>query len=117
MQFSKQKRRRKIQYRIRKSIKGTSQRPRLSVYRSNKEIYCQIIDDVNGTTLVAASSMDKGLEQQGTKTDRAAMVGKLIGEKALSKNIDSVVFDRSGYLYHGRIKALANGAREAGLKF
>ena len=116
MQFSKQKRRRKIRYGIRKKIKGTSQRPRLSVYRSNKEIYCQIIDDVDGSTLVAASSMDTAVGE-GTKTDQASKVGKLISERALSKNIGSVVFDRAGYLYHGRIKALAEGAREGGLNF
>ena len=116
MQFSKQKRRRKIRYGIRKKIKGTSERPRLSVYRSNKEIYCQIIDDVSGNTLVAASSMDT-VAGEGTKTDKANEVGKLISERALAKNIGSVVFDRAGYLYHGRVKALAEGARKGGLNF
>lgn len=117
MQFSKQKRRRKIRYGIRKKVKGTLQRPRLSIYRSNKEIYCQIVDDVNGNTLVAASSMDTAAVGEGTKTERANKVGKLISERALAKNIGSVVFDRAGYLYHGRVKALAEGAREGGLNF
>lgn len=116
MQFSKEKRRRKIQYRIRKKIKGTAQRPRLNVFRSNSEIYCQLIDDVNGHTLASASSLDKSIGKEGTKSEKAAKVGKLISERASAKNIDSVVFDRGGYLYHGRVKALADGAREAGLK-
>lgn len=117
MQFSKVRRRRKIQQRIRKSIKGTAQRPRLNVFRSNADIYCQLIDDVKGVTLASASSREKGFDGEGTKTEKASKVGKLIGERAKSQNIDSVVFDRSGYLYHGRVKALADGAREAGLKF
>lgn len=105
MQFSKENRRRKIQYRIRKKVKGTAQRPRLNVFRSNNEIYCQLIDDVKGNTLAAASSRDKGVESEGTKTQQAAKVGKLIGERALAINIDSAVFDRGGYLYHGRSKS------------
>ena len=117
MQFSKQKRRRKIQHRIRRKVRGTAQRPRLNVFRSNKEIYCQLIDDVNGQTLIAASSRDKGIGEEGTKIEKAAKVGKLLGERAQAKNIDSVTFDRGGYLYHGRVKSLAEGAREAGLKF
>lgn len=116
MQFSKQKRRQKIQKRIRKKIKGTAQRPRLNVFRSNTDIYCQVIDDVQGITLASASSREKGVAGEGTKSERAAKVGKLIGERAKAKNIDVVVFDRGGYLYHGRVKALADGAREAGLK-
>ncbi|KAA3625640.1 MAG: 50S ribosomal protein L18 [Bacteroidetes bacterium] len=116
MKFSKQNRRKKIQKTIRKKINGTSDRPRLNVFRSNKEIYCQLIDDVNGVTLASASSLDKGVGSEGTKTERAAKVGKLIGERAKAKNIEVAVFDRAGYLYHGRVKALGDGAREAGLK-
>jgi large subunit ribosomal protein L18 len=117
MQFSKEKRRRKIQYRIRRKVKGTAQRPRLNVYRSNKEIYCQLIDDVKGNTLVSASSRDKDIGEEGTKIERSAKVGKLLSERAKAENIDQAVFDRGGYLYHGRVKSLAEGAREAGLKF
>ncbi len=106
-------RRQKIRYKIRKSIKGTSDRPRLSVFRSNKGIYVQIIDDVAGHTLVAA---DSG-KVEGSKIESAKQVGKAIGEKAVAAGISQVVFDRGGYLYHGRIKALAEGAREAGLNF
>ena len=109
--------RRRIQYRIRKKISGTPNRPRLSVFRSNKEIYCQVIDDLNGHTLVAASSRDKGIGLQGNKTQRAQQVGQLLAERALAQNITTVVFDRGGYLYHGRVKALADGAREKGLIF
>jgi len=109
--------RRRIQYRIRKKIKGTPNRPRLSVFRSNKEIYCQVIDDLNGQTLAAASSRDKGVDLKGNKTERAKQVGLLLAERARSKNITTVVFDRGGYLYHGRVKALADGARENGLIF
>ncbi len=116
MQFSKQKRRKKIQRRIRKRIKGTAQRPRLNVFRSNTEIYCQLIDDVQGVTLASASSREKSVGKEGTKTDQANKVGKLIGERALAAKVDSALFDRGGYLYHGRVKALAEGAREAGLK-
>ncbi|MBK8565018.1 MAG: 50S ribosomal protein L18 [Saprospiraceae bacterium] len=116
MRFSKEKRRRKIHLRIRKSVKGTAQRPRLSVYRSNISIYCQLIDDTAGRTLVAASSRDNGVEK-ATKVEQARQVGKMIADKAKSINIESVVFDRSGYLYHGRVKALADGARDGGLKF
>lgn len=116
MKFSKQNRRKKIQRTIRKKITGTAGRPRLNVYRSNKEIYCQVIDDVSGVTLASASSREKGVGTDGTKTEQAAKVGKLIGERAKAKSIDNVVFDRAGYLYHGRVKALADGAREAGLK-
>ncbi len=115
--MNKQQRRQKIHFRIRKSIKGTISRPRLSVYRSNKEIYCQLIDDINGVTLVSAnSSTISGLDGKN-KIDQAKEVGKLIAEKALTQNIETAVFDRSGYLYHGRVKALAEGAREANLKF
>lgn len=118
MAFSKIERRLKIKNRIRSRIEGCSERPRLSVYRSNKQISVQLIDDKSGKTLVAASSSVKEIAaQSGTKTEKAAMVGKLIAEKALEAGIQSVVFDRNGYLYHGRVKQLADAAREAGLKF
>lgn len=115
MRFSKEKHRRRIHNRIRKKISGSPERPRLSVYRSNKAIYCQLIDDLNGLTLLAASSREAAAE--GTKSDQAKAVGKLIAERAAAKDIQNVVFDRGGYLYHGRVKALADGAREGGLKF
>ena len=117
MKFSKEGRRRKLRYRIRRRVNGTAARPRLSVYRSNKSIYCQLIDDLNGVTLAYASSNDEGVPSGVNKVDQSKVVGKLIGEKALAKNVKAVVFDRSGYLYHGRVKALADGAREAGLQF
>lgn len=116
MSLNKSERRQRIKYRIRKIVSGTAARPRLSVFRSNKEIYAQIIDDVNGTTLVAASSREAGITK-GNKSETAASVGKLIAEKALKAGIDTISFDRGGYLYHGRVKSLAEGAREAGLKF
>jgi large subunit ribosomal protein L18 len=115
MAFEKNIRRIKIRRRIRGSISGTETKPRLSVFRSNKQIYAQIIDDVNGKTIVAASSAK--LAEKVTKVETAAIVGKMIAEKALSAGIKQVVFDRSGYLYHGRIKSLAEGAREGGLIF
>lgn len=111
----KVKRRAKIRKGIRAKLFGTVQKPRLSVFRSNKGIYAQIIDDLNGVTLAAASSI-KNLNG-GTKTAQASAVGKEIAEKALAAGIDSVVFDRGGFLFHGRIKALAEAAREGGLKF
>jgi large subunit ribosomal protein L18 len=117
MKFSKQNRRRKIHLRIRNKIKGTTQRPRISVFRSNTEIYCQLVDDTKGHTLLAASSRDKGFNKTGTKVEQAKQVGKMLAEKAQAANISSVVFDRGGYLYHGRVKALAEGAREGGLQF
>ena len=114
----KNKRRNAIRSRIRKSIKGTQERPRLSVYRSNKQIYAQVIDDLNGNTLASASSAETSInEQKATKIEKANLVGKLIADKAKSAGITEVVFDRGGYLYHGRVKSLADGAREAGLKF
>ena len=116
MSLTKSDRRQRIRYRIRKSISGTATNPRLSVFRSNKEIYAQLIDDVNGVTLLAASSREKEIGK-GTNVEVAAAVGKLVGEKALKAGIDAVTFDRGGYLYHGRIKSLAEGARAAGLKF
>jgi large subunit ribosomal protein L18 len=116
MSLTKPERRQRIRYRIRKTISGTATNPRLSVFRSNKEIYVQLIDDVNGVTLMAASSREKGIEK-GTNIDVATAVGKLIAEKALKAGFETVTFDRGGYLYHGRIKSLAEGARAAGLKF
>lgn len=114
--FNKEKRRKRIHYRIRKKVNGTPARPRLNVYRSNKEIYCQIIDDLNGVTLVAASSREDAVDSSKPKVEQAKAVGALIAEKAKDANIDVAVFDRGGYLYHGRVKALADGAREGGLK-
>ncbi len=116
MALSKTERRKRIHLRIRKKMEGSSVRPRLSVYRSNKQIYCQLIDDTKGTTLASAASTDEGVS--GTnKTEVAKKVGELIGNRAQSLNISEVVFDRGGYLFHGRVKALAEGARSAGLKF
>ncbi len=104
--------------RVRKKISGTSERPRLSVYRSEKNIYAQIIDDVNSVTLVSASSLDKAVDVKvGGNKEAAKLVGELIAKKALEKGISEVVFDRGGYVYHGRIQSLAEAAREAGLKF
>ena len=103
--------------RVRGKISGTAQRPRLNVFRSSKNIYAQIIDDVNGVTLAAASSLDKSFEGQGGNKEAARKVGEMIAKKAADKGITDVVFDRGGYLYHGRVKELAEGAREGGLKF
>ena len=102
--------------RVRSKISGTAERPRLSVFRSEKNIYAQIIDDVAGNTLVAASSVEKDFGP-GSNKEAARKVGKLIAERALAKGIEEVVFDRGGYIYHGRVKELAEGAREGGLKF
>jgi large subunit ribosomal protein L18 len=118
MGLSKTERRERIRKRIRKVSFGTTERPRLSVFRSNKEIYAQLIDDNNGVTLAAASSRDKELSKaKGTKIEIANLVGKAIGEKAKKAGIETAAFDRGGNLYHGRVKSLAEGAREAGLKF
>lgn len=118
MAFSKLERRLKIKRRIRNKIEGGAEKPRMTVFRSNKQISVQLIDDLNGKTLVAASSQAKDIAaQSGTKQEKAAMVGKLLAEKALAAGIQTVVFDRNGYLYHGRVKQLADAAREAGLKF
>ena len=117
MKMTKEEKRKRIHMRIRKKINGTAELPRLVVYRSNKEIYCQLIDDLNGHTLLAASSRDKGFSFSGNKFGQAKAVGKAMAEKAKSANVSTVVFDRGGYLYHGRIKALAEGAREGGLQF
>ncbi|ACF13568.1 ribosomal protein L18 [Chloroherpeton thalassium ATCC 35110] len=116
---SKFVRRQRIKRRVRSVVSGTEQRPRLTVFRSLSHIYAQLIDDVNGHTLVAASSMpSKGASLlKGKKSDVSREVGKALAEKAKAKGIDAVVFDRNGYRYHGRVKALAEGAREGGLKF
>jgi len=116
MSLTKSDRRQRIRFRIRKIVSGNATKPRLSVFRSNKEIYAQLIDDVNGVTLLAASSREKGVSK-GTNVEVAAAVGKLVAEKALKAGIETVTFDRGGYLYHGRIQSLAEGARAAGLKF
>ena len=111
-------RRQKIRYRIRKNVSGNSEKPRLSVFRSNTEIYAQLIDDESGKTLVAASSKDKDIQaQKGNKTEKSKLVGAAIAQKATSLGISKAIFDRSGYLYHGRVKAVADGAREGGLQF
>jgi large subunit ribosomal protein L18 len=117
MALTKSERRQRIKFRIRKIVSGTAAQPRLSVFRSNKEIYAQIIDDVKGVTLLAASSRDKEVASKGTNIEVAAAVGKHLAEKALKAGIETITFDRGGYLYHGRIKSLAEGARAAGLKF
>ena len=114
MAFNKIERRIKIKFRIRKKIVGTAERPRLSVFRSNKQIYAQVINDKAGVTLVAASSL--GFEKMN-KTEQAKKVGLLLAEKAKAAGVESVVFDRNGYLYHGRVQSLADGAREGGLNF
>ena len=103
--------------RIRNKISGTPERPRLNVFRSGKHIYAQIIDDINGVTLVSASTRDKDFDGYGGNKEAAKKIGKTIAERAAQKNITEVVFDRGGYVYHGRIKELAEGAREGGLKF
>ena len=110
-------RRDRIKKGIRKRISGSSERPRLSVYRSNKGIYAQIIDDVTGKTIVSASSLSKDFASTGSKSDQSVAVGKLVAQKAIAAGIKDVVFDRNGYLYHGRVKSLAEGAREGGLNF
>jgi large subunit ribosomal protein L18 len=110
-------RRDRIKKGIRKRISGSSERPRLSVYRSNKGIYAQVIDDVNGKTIASASSLSKEFNSKGNKSEQSAAVGKLIAEKAVAAGVKDVVFDRNGYLYHGRVKSLAEGAREGGLNF
>lgn len=120
MAINKTERRQRIRYRIRKVVNGTAERPRMSVFRSNNQIYVQLIDDVNGVTLAAASSMDKAIAEQAkgkTNVEVAALVGKAAAERAVAKGINEVSFDRGGYLYHGRVKSLADAAREGGLKF
>ncbi len=118
MALDKTEKRLKIKRRVRKNIQGTPERPRLSVYRSNKEIYAQIIDDINGVTLASASSRENDIAgTKGTKSEISTIVGKKVAEKAKAAGIENVIFDRNGFIYHGRIEALAKGAREGGLKF
>lgn len=117
MAITKRYRRERIKMRIRKKVSGSAAAPRLSVFRSNRDIYAQIINDETGKTLVQASSKEKSFDFQGTKTEKAAQVGKILAKRAKEASIDQVVFDRNGYLYHGRVKSLADGAREGGLKF
>ncbi len=115
---NKLNRRSKIKYRVRKKVSGTAEKPRLSVFRSNKAIYAQLINDLTGKTLAAASSNTKDIgDKKHTKTEAAKLVGKLVAERAIEAGIEKVVFDRNGYLYHGRVQSLAEGAREGGLKF
>ena len=117
MGLTKTERRARIKKRIRKVVNGTADRPRMAVYRSNKQIYAQLIDDVNGVTVASASSVKNDKAQGVPKIDQAKIVGGDIAEKAKSAGIETIVFDRGGYLYHGRVKALAEAAREGGLKF
>ncbi len=115
---NKSQARQKIRYRIRKKVNGTSSTPRLTVFRSNSDIYAQLIDDETGTTIVGASSRQKDITaQKAPKIEKSKMVGEAIARKAVELGIEKVVFDRSGYIYHGRVKAVAEGAREGGLKF
>jgi len=109
--------RKKRHKRVRSKISGTPERPRLNVFRSGKHIYAQIIDDINGTTLCSASSLEKSFSGSGSNKEGAAKVGKQVADRAKKKGIENVVFDRGGYIYHGRIKELAEAAREGGLKF
>ena len=119
MALTKRERRLKIKQRIRKRISGTSERPRMTVFRSNKQIYVQLVNDLTGETVVSASSKNKEVADKKNinKSEQAKLVGKLVAERSLAKGINSVVFDRNGYLYHGRIRLLAESAREGGLKF
>lgn len=118
MSNNKSSARQKIRYRIRKKIIGTASVPRLSVFRSNTDIYAQLIDDNNGSTIAAASSKQKDISaQKAPKIEKSKMVGESIARKAVELGVKKVVFDRSGYIYHGRVKAVADGAREAGLEF
>ena len=119
MSLTKTERRKRIKLRIRKILHGTSERPRVAVFRSNKQIYAQVIDDENGKTLLSASSREKEVAGagKGNKTEQAALVGKLLAGKCKEAGIENVIFDRGGYKYHGRVKSLAEAAREGGLKF
>jgi large subunit ribosomal protein L18 len=118
MALSKNERRTRIKQRVRKIVTGTAERPRMNIFRSNKQIYAQLIDDENGVTILAASSGDKTIAaEEGSKSEKAGLVGKLVAEKAKAAGINEVVFDRGGYLYHGRVKQLADAARKGGLKF
>jgi len=109
--------RQKRHKRVRSKVSGTPERPRLNVFRSEKHIYAQVIDDIQGHTLCSASSVEKGFEGRGSNKEGARQVGKMVAERAVAKGIDSVVFDRGGYIYHGRVKELAEAAREGGLVF
>jgi large subunit ribosomal protein L18 len=119
MAITKRARRQKIKKRIRRHINGTGERPRMTVFRSNRQIYVQLVNDLTGQTMVSASSRNKEVagKKDISKSEQARLVGKLIAEKSLARGIRSVVFDRNGYLYHGRVKLLAESAREGGLKF
>ncbi|MDR2848325.1 MAG: 50S ribosomal protein L18 [Bacteroidales bacterium] len=118
MALTKIERRERIKRRIRKVVSGTAEKPRMSVFRSNSQIYVQLIDDATGITVLSASSRCKEVTgQKGNKTEQAKLVGKLVAKRSLAKGIVNVVFDRNGYLYHGRVKSLADAAREGGLKF
>ena len=114
----KSERRQRIRHNIRRNISGTPQKPRLSVFRSNSDIYAQLIDDINGATIAASSTKDKDIKTKtGTKIEKSKLVGEAIARKAVDLGVKEVVFDRSGYLYHGRVKSVADGAREGGLQF
>jgi len=119
MSLEKHERRIRIKHRIRKRMIGNTEKPRLTVYRSNKQIYAQLVDDLQHKTLLSASSLEEGIGEKKNinKTEQAKLVGKLVAEKSIKAGISQIVFDRNGYLYHGRVKALADAAREAGLKF
>ena len=115
---TKSARRQRIRFNVRKNVSGTATRPRLSVFRSNADIYAQLIDDITGATIAASSTRDKDIKaQKGTKTEKSKMVGAAVARKATELGLKEVVFDRGGYLYHGRVKSVADGAREAGLQF
>lgn len=116
MKLTKAQKRKRVHQRIRKKIYGSAARPRLAVFKSNKEIYCQLIDDIKSVTITAASSRESGVSG-ANKTETAKAVGKALADKAKGAGIENVVFDRGGFIYHGRVKALAEGAREGGLKF
>ena len=115
--INRKKIRRRIHNRIRRKVSGTTERPRLAVHYSNQHIYAQVIDDTTGRTLVSASTLDKSIEKASSNVESAQKVGKLIAERAAASNISAVVFDRGGHVYHGKVKALADAAREKGLKF
>jgi large subunit ribosomal protein L18 len=117
MRATKNSRRNKIRFRIRSKVRGTSLMPRISIYRSNKGIYTQLIDDDKQMTIASASSLESGIDATVSKVDQSKAVGLLLAERAKAENVTKVVFDRGGYLYHGRVKALADGAREGGLQF
>lgn len=116
MKLTKVQKRKRVHQRIRKKIYGSAARPRLCVFKSNKQIYCQLIDDIKSITLASASSMESGISG-ATRTEQAKAVGKALADKAKGIGVENVVFDRGGFIYHGRVKALAEGAREGGLKF